>query len=137
MAECVVCKNFFDESDLLFGDRGLTCAMCVVTGDEQAENQRGLWTMVIAPPLIAFSSLGALCLPLIGVGVALVMSCFALFGGIQAAQAGYRMSPQDERLPQHLRTPLLVSGIVTSVASVALTAFYFLLVVAVVAVFVT
>ncbi len=124
MGECVVCKQPFDDSNLLFGDRGPTCAVCIVATDEGAETTRRLWTLIVAPPVVASLALFALCIPLIGLFISLFMSAVALFGGLSAIQTGYRLEPDEAGVAPEMKSYLLASGIVTTVVGVGSTGFF-------------
>lgn len=124
MAECVVCKQSFNDSELLFGDRGPTCAVCMVATDEGAETTKRLWTLIVAPPVVASLAVFALCIPLIGLFLSLFMSAVALFGGLSAIQSGYRLEPEEAGVKPEMKSYLMASGIVTTVVAIGSTGFF-------------
>ena len=124
MGECVMCQQPFDDSDLLFGDRGPTCAVCVAATDEGTETSKRLWTLIVAPPVVAGLAVFALCIPLIGLLISLFMSAVALFGGLNAIQSGYHLEPSEAGVAPELKSYLMASGIVTTVVAIGSTGFF-------------
>ena len=127
MLNCVVCQQSFADAELLFGDRGRTCAACVVDEGESSDETRRLWTEIVGPPALAFCSVVALCVPLVGVVLAPLLATVSLLGGLNALMRGYRLNPEEEGLDPKLRVYLLVSGGISTVVSLALVAWFFLI----------
>jgi len=123
MQPCAVCGEAFPEADLLFGDRGRTCAGCIVQSDEAADEARRLWLLVAGPPLVAVGALLVVCVPVIGTLLGLLMGCVALLGGLNAIQVAWRLDPDAGGVPDQIQTFLYVSGafsVLLSLATVAL-----------------